>query len=190
MEVREIRIRQGMSQGELAKKAGLDPSQLSRLERGNRKPQIETLQKIAEALDVPVDTILGGADLGGVRPLLIPCEHCGIEIITDPRTVPVGADLVYSHVTKPGMDPTIAPGDVVLIDKSDKDLTTGGIFSLETTQGGVCVRVEFCEIKQMPILSYDNPDLKDPGYTPTSDLEVHGKVVKIMKTEGFQNHRA
>lgn len=50
-----------MSQIELAKKADLSASYISRLVsgyRGNRRPSLETLQKLAEALDVPTTTLM------------------------------------------------------------------------------------------------------------------------------------
>jgi XRE family transcriptional regulator, master regulator for biofilm formation len=42
-----------LSQGELADKSGLDRSYLSLIESEKRKPSIETLQNISNALDIP-----------------------------------------------------------------------------------------------------------------------------------------
>lgn len=42
-----------ISQGELADRAGLDRSYLSLIEGGKRKPAMETLQTISNALDMP-----------------------------------------------------------------------------------------------------------------------------------------
>lgn len=52
--VRELRKERGMSQSELAKKAGVALMTISRLERGEHAPNTKTLGQVAEALEVPV----------------------------------------------------------------------------------------------------------------------------------------
>ncbi len=49
--VAERRVGQGLSQRELAELVGTTQSAIARLERGGRPPRIDTLLKIAEALD-------------------------------------------------------------------------------------------------------------------------------------------
>ena len=49
--VTERRAEMGMSQRELAELVGTTQSAIARLERGGRPPRIDTLLKIAEALD-------------------------------------------------------------------------------------------------------------------------------------------
>ncbi len=49
--VAERRIAKGFSQRELAELVGTTQSAIARLERGGRPPRIDTLLKIAEALD-------------------------------------------------------------------------------------------------------------------------------------------
>lgn len=51
--VRIARSIADISQGELADRAGLDRSYLSLIEGGKRKPTLETLQTISNALDMP-----------------------------------------------------------------------------------------------------------------------------------------
>lgn len=50
MEMMRTRNQQGLSQQELAKKAGIRQSNLSRIETGAVSPTIETLQRIAQGL--------------------------------------------------------------------------------------------------------------------------------------------
>jgi len=52
--VREWRTRKGLSITELAERAGLKRPNLSRLEYGQHLPSLETLERVAEALDLPV----------------------------------------------------------------------------------------------------------------------------------------
>ena len=49
--VAERRVQMGMSQRELAVRCGTTQSAIARLERGGRPPRIDTLLRIAEALD-------------------------------------------------------------------------------------------------------------------------------------------
>jgi transcriptional regulator with XRE-family HTH domain len=56
--VRAIRIEIGISQEELAFRAGLKRSYLSDLERGTRNPTVRALGRIADALEVPPSRLL------------------------------------------------------------------------------------------------------------------------------------
>lgn len=52
--VREWRIKKGLSITELAERAGMKRPNLSRLEHGQHLPSLETLERVADALVVPV----------------------------------------------------------------------------------------------------------------------------------------
>ena len=52
--IRRIRLEKNMTQKQLAEKCGMYESQIRRYELGKANPKIETLQKIAQALDVPI----------------------------------------------------------------------------------------------------------------------------------------
>ncbi len=54
-----------LSQTELAAKAGLPPSSVSHFESGARKPSFDTLKRLAGALDVTTDYLLGRSDMPG-----------------------------------------------------------------------------------------------------------------------------
>ena len=57
--LRAARTQRGLSQGGLAKRAGLQPSAVSHFETGLRKPSYENLRRVADALDVTTDFLLG-----------------------------------------------------------------------------------------------------------------------------------
>lgn len=61
--VRRLRTEQGLSQEELAFRAGMKRSYLSDLERGTRNPSVRALGRLAEALKVEAGELL---TLGGV----------------------------------------------------------------------------------------------------------------------------
>ena len=50
--IRDYRLQKGMSQGDIEKRTGLLRCYLSRVENGHTVPSLETLQKIAGALDL------------------------------------------------------------------------------------------------------------------------------------------
>ena len=50
--IRAYRLQKGMSQGDIEKRTGLLRCYLSRVENGHTVPSLETLQKIARALDL------------------------------------------------------------------------------------------------------------------------------------------
>ncbi len=57
--VRELR---GFSQADLAKKSGLQSTAISHFETGGRAPSFDNLRKLADALNVATDYLLGRSD--------------------------------------------------------------------------------------------------------------------------------
>lgn len=56
--VKQVRDEKGMSQEELADKAGLHRTQISLIERGMRSPRLETIEKLAKALKIQAKDLL------------------------------------------------------------------------------------------------------------------------------------
>ena len=56
--IQSYRLRKGMSQEVLSGQAGLDRTHYSKIERGLRSPTLDTLFKIAQALDIPPSDIV------------------------------------------------------------------------------------------------------------------------------------
>ena len=57
--LRTARDKRGLNQGDLAKRAGLQASAISHFETGTRKPSFDNLRRLADALDVTTDYLLG-----------------------------------------------------------------------------------------------------------------------------------
>lgn len=57
--LRAARDLRGMNQGELARKAGLPASSIAHFESGGRKPSFDNLRRLATALNVTTDYLLG-----------------------------------------------------------------------------------------------------------------------------------
>ena len=60
--LRQARESQNLSQTDLAEKTGLQPSAVSHFETGKRAPSFENLKRLADALSVSVDYLLGRTD--------------------------------------------------------------------------------------------------------------------------------
>ncbi len=56
--LREVRQERGLSQEELADRAGLHRTYISQVERGLKSPSLRSLEQIAQALDLPASALL------------------------------------------------------------------------------------------------------------------------------------
>lgn len=56
--IKEIRLKKGLTQKQLGDLCGIADSNIRKYETGKQNPKIETLQKIAIALDVPLNCLL------------------------------------------------------------------------------------------------------------------------------------
>ena len=70
--IRNYRSQQGLSQERLAEMAGCHPTYIGQLERGEKNATIESIEKIAAALNISLSTLfekLGSNDKGSNIPL-------------------------------------------------------------------------------------------------------------------------
>lgn len=61
--LKAAREKRGLDQEGLAKKAKLNPTAISHFEAGRRKPSFDNLKRLAEALSVTTDYLLGRAEM-------------------------------------------------------------------------------------------------------------------------------
>jgi transcriptional regulator with XRE-family HTH domain len=64
--LRAARKLRALEQAELATKAGLPPTSISHFEAGARKPSFDNLRRLAQALDVTTDYLMGRAAEPGI----------------------------------------------------------------------------------------------------------------------------
>jgi transcriptional regulator with XRE-family HTH domain len=62
--IRTQRLQKGLSQGDIEKKTGLLRCYLSRVENGHTVPSLDTLSKIAQALDLPISQFFADDSMG------------------------------------------------------------------------------------------------------------------------------
>jgi transcriptional regulator with XRE-family HTH domain len=69
--IRNFRLQKGMSQGDIEKRTGLLRCYLSRVENGHTIPSLDTLAKIATAMEVPLGGFFAesAAENGGSKPV-------------------------------------------------------------------------------------------------------------------------
>lgn len=66
--VRDFRTKAGLTQQQLAERAGLSVSFVSFLESGRKKGSLETYQRLARALGIPLASLFRGASPAGWQP--------------------------------------------------------------------------------------------------------------------------
>lgn len=99
--LRAAREKRGLSQGDLASRAGLQASAISHFETGTRKPSFDNLRRLADALDVTTDYLLGR--------------------VTDAQAL-AGADKLHRHLDRlTSEDREIAEDFLQLLVKKAKD---------------------------------------------------------------------
>ena len=73
--IKELRVAKGWTQAKLAEKSGIEPSNISHIERAATKLSLPTLVNIANALEVTLDEIAYGS--------LVKSTHVSVNMIND-----------------------------------------------------------------------------------------------------------
>jgi transcriptional regulator with XRE-family HTH domain len=79
--LKRVRTRRGVTLTALAAATGISKSTLSRLETGQRKPNLELLLTIAHAHQVPLDELVGAPEVGDARIQLKPRVRNGRMVV-------------------------------------------------------------------------------------------------------------
>jgi transcriptional regulator with XRE-family HTH domain len=74
-----------LSQGEIASRANLPPTSISHFESGSRKPSFDNLRRLAQALGVTTDYLLGLADQPEVSTSADPLYRHGQQLSSQDR---------------------------------------------------------------------------------------------------------
>lgn len=97
--LRRIRELRGMTQAGMGERAGVAAASISHFETGQRSPSLETLVKLADALDVTVDTLLGRAPLQAaahIDPVFVQASQADLPTLETVRRV-TAAILANAH---------------------------------------------------------------------------------------------
>jgi len=192
--LKTLRIQRKMTQSELAKKIYISQPAYSKYEVGTASPNPETLSKIADALDVSVDYLLGSdsqpARPGYIRiPVLgrvaagIPIDAIEEVIDWEDISAEVAGDGEYFGLQIKGhsMEPKISDGDVVIV-RRQPDVDSGDIAVVLVNGDDATVK----RIKKSPqgvTLIPSNPAY-EPMYYSNDEIEslpvqILGRVVEL-----------
>src|SRR5512142_42707 len=83
--IRNFRLQKGMSQGDIEKRTGLLRCYLSRVENGHTIPSLDTLAKIAGAMEVPLAQFFVGDSPDNGKPGLPQLGEDEIRFLTQIR---------------------------------------------------------------------------------------------------------
>lgn len=192
--LKTLRIQRKMTQSELAKKIYISQPAYSKYEVGTASPNPETLSKIADALDVSVDYLLGSgsqpARPGYIRvPVLgrvaagIPIDAIEEVIDWEDISAEAAGDGEYFGLQIKGhsMEPKISDGDVVIV-RRQPDVDSGDIAVVLVNGDDATVK----RIKKSPqgvTLIPSNPAY-EPMYYSNEEIEslpvqILGRVVEL-----------
>jgi transcriptional regulator with XRE-family HTH domain len=99
--IRRLRRARGWTQGKLAEGAGLSVEGLSRIERGSRTPRIDTVGRIARALQVEVTDLAGRLSLptrASVEEPVLPEVQAIADLLVDAPLRCIGRTSAASRV--------------------------------------------------------------------------------------------
>jgi transcriptional regulator with XRE-family HTH domain len=98
--LRALRVERDMTLSELSAVTDISVSTLSRLESGQRRPNLELLLPLARAYQVPLDELVGAPPSGDPRIHPRPVTRNGMTIL--PLTRRAGGIQAYKHVIPAG----------------------------------------------------------------------------------------
>ena len=192
--LKTLRIQRKMTQSELAKKIYISQPAYSKYEVGTASPNPETLSKIADALDVSVDYLLG-SDSQPARPGYIRIPVLGrvaagipidaIEEVIDWEDISAdtagGGEYFGLQIKGHSMEPKISDGDVVIV-RRQPDVDSGDIAVVLVNGDDATVK----KVKKSPqgvTLIPSNPAY-EPMYYTNAEIEslpvqILGRVVEL-----------
>ncbi|MBI9113718.1 cupin domain-containing protein [Sanguibacter sp. YZGR15] len=97
--LRALRVRRDLTLSDLSATTGISVSTLSRLESGQRRPNLELLLPLARAHGVPLDELVGAPDTGDPRIHMKPVTRHGSVLI--PLTRRPGGVQAYKQIIPP-----------------------------------------------------------------------------------------
>lgn len=128
--LRRLRMERGLSQEDVARRLGTSRQVISRYESGARMPKLSTVTALAAALDAPLGTLTGEAEVFGLpgverpkwrRVPLLGDIACGEPILAEENVegyVEVDASVRCDFTLRcrgDSMEPRLRDGDIVMI---------------------------------------------------------------------------
>jgi transcriptional regulator with XRE-family HTH domain len=115
--LREARLGAGLSQSELEELSGIPKARLSRYENGHVEPSIQTLARLARALNVSEASLLGD-ERGAMEQFFTVLSERGVTVTSKDQATRLGVAVADMVRSMGGLEevagPSSAPADVVV----------------------------------------------------------------------------
>lgn len=192
-ELKRLRKANQLTQQQLADQLGLSKSAISMYENGNREPDFETEERMADFFHVDINTLRGLAKWnigsGIMVPVLgyvragIPIE--AVEEILDYEEISVAmsrqGEYFGLQIKGDSMEPKFSEGDVVIVRKQEQ-VENGEIAVVLVNDNDATVKKVYCSANGIKLVS-TNPTYDPFFYTPDEvnrlPVQIIGKVVEL-----------
>jgi repressor LexA len=149
--VRALRAERGWSLAELADRAGTTASQIMKLEKSQRKLDLNWIERLAKAFGIPTGELMGQADHLPLNPFLIPLvgeiaagnwreaiQH--YEEMIFPPVDGLSKAAFALRTRGDSMDRVIPDGGYVVIDPGEADLREGKVYAVMNSEGETTIK--------------------------------------------------
>lgn len=202
--LKELRIEKKLNQRELAEKLMIAPSTISMYENGNREPNFEILEQLADFFNVDLNYLLGKTDKTtklifetenqnqGIKVPVLGAVPAGIPItaiedIIDYEEIPQSwsnqGDFFGLRIKGNSMYPKLENGDVVIVKKQSTADNGDVVIAMVNGDDATCKRYKRTDAGIM--LTSDNSEYSPMFYTneqiQSLPVTIIGKVVESRK---------
>lgn len=202
--LKELRIEKKLNQRELAEKLMIAPSTISMYENGNREPNFEILEQLADFFNVDLNYLLGKTDKTtklifetenqnqGIKVPVLGAVPAGIPItaiedIIDYEEIPQSwsnqGDFFGLRIKGNSMYPKLENGDVVIVKKQSTADNGDVVIAMVNGDDATCKRYKRMDAGIM--LTSDNSEYSPMFYTneqiQSLPVNIIGKVVESRK---------
>lgn len=187
--LRDLRREKKMTQDELAKVLGISKSAVSMYENGNREPDFETLEAIADFFNVDMNYLLGKQSIKSASPIFDVAAGEGRINDGTPtnniRGIMLEDDQSFANVHGRSMEPTLYDGDIVIVEATN-------VVESEHQIALVKINGDEATLKRVQVgqdgltLIGDNPSVYPPRYFTARQVNelpitIEGVVVKLIR---------
>lgn len=200
--LKQLRQSSNMTQEELAKKLKIAKSTVSMYENGNREPDRETMEAIADFFNVDMNYLYGRTTqttrLSSLKPsgVSIPIVSTIVAgMPADAYEDPLGYEEISHELAKTGdficlkvkgdsMSPVIQDGDLVII-RQQNDVESGDIAVVRINGDEATLKKVHKSEDGITLIAY-NPAVYEPHFYSNKEIEelpveVDGKVVEMKR---------
>lgn len=190
--IRELRIKKGITQSELANACGIHQTAVSQWEKDRTLPDTQMLIKLSEYFGVSIEILMGKEEhdsnrntvpvLGYVRagcPIEAIENILGYEEITDEMSAT--GEYFGLAVKGDSMSPRICPGDIVIVRKQDY-IESGEIAVVLINNLDATIKKIIKKGTGLTLVPFNNsydPMIFSPSEVATMPVTIVGKVVEL-----------